>query len=72
MLLQSRAYYMKPPTLFRTCGTITALALVLLASVPTRACMSFELNSVHFNANKPDFGLLPRRGSIGTRGEHDS
>jgi len=34
--------------------------------------MSYELNTVHFNVNRPDFGRLPRRASIGSIGEYDA
>jgi len=55
--------------------SVLICAITLLASsiaLPANACMSYELNSVHFNSNQPDFGRLPRRASIASRYEYNS
>ena len=61
--------------IYCTIRYLSALAITALAqtaATPASACMSYELNSVHFNADKPDFGRPPRRGAITSHYEHGS
>lgn len=40
-------------------------------ATPAHACISDQLDSVHFHSSPPDFGLPPRRAVLSWRGEHD-
>ncbi|MBB6050541.1 tetratricopeptide repeat protein [Armatimonas rosea] len=51
-------------------SAVLALAATLALTTPAGASWSDNLASIHFNSNKPDFGIPPRRGLMGG-GEQD-